>query len=115
MLIVEDEPDLRECLTDFFIGRGFSVDKAFSGEEALQSLEAQAADVILLDILLPGMSGMEVLRRAKALHPKARFIMVTAVDQADVRARAERLGAAAYITKPFDFTDATWFPVFSPA
>ena len=113
MLIVEDERDICDCLEQFFSSRGFSVASAFSGEDALKLLEERTADVILLDILLPGVSGLEVLKRAKQLRPGARIIMVTSVDQDDVRAQARRYGASAYITKPFDFSEATWFPALS--
>ena len=113
MLIVEDERDICECLSDFFTAKGFSVASAFSGEEALDQLDAESVDVILLDILLPGISGMEVLRRAKAKHPRATVVMVTALDQLDLRQEAHRFGAAAYVTKPFDFSPATWSAVFS--
>lgn len=113
MLIVEDERDICECLRDFFSAKGFSVASAFSGEEALEQLDAQPVDVILLDILLPGISGMEVLRRAKATHPHAKVVMVTSLDQMDLRQEAHRCGAAAYVTKPFDFSPGTWSVVFS--
>ena len=114
MLIVEDERDICDCLQQFFSARGFSVLSAFSGEEALEQLQEHDADVILLDILLPGLSGIEVLRRAKELHPRARIIMVTALDQEDLRNQAHRYGAAAYVTKPFDFSLETWSAVFAP-
>ena len=114
MLIVEDEQDITECLQYFFTQKGFSVVSAFSGEEALQRLEHDSADVVLLDILLPGLSGIEVLRRAHELYPRAKFIMVTALDQHDLREKAFQYGAVAYITKPFDFSDTTWSPALTP-
>ena len=113
MLIVEDERDISDCLEQFFTMKGFSVVSAFSGEEALVKLEEGSADVILLDILLPGLSGLEVLRRAKELHPRAKVIMVTALDQIELREEARRYGAVAYITKPFDFSLTTWAPVLA--
>jgi DNA-binding response OmpR family regulator len=113
MLIVEDERDICECLAEFFAAKGFTVTSAFSGEEALEHLEAQPVDVILLDILLPGISGLEVLRRAKATYPHAKVVMVTSLDQLDLRQEAHRCGAAAYVTKPFDFSPTTWSVVFS--
>ena len=113
MLIVEDERDVCECLQEFFSANGFSVASAFSGEEALEKLDADPVDVILLDILLPGISGLEVLRRAKAKHPNAKVVMVTSLDQMDLRQEAHRCGAAAYVTKPFDFSPGTWSVVFS--
>jgi DNA-binding response OmpR family regulator len=114
LLIVEDERDLCELLAEFFGAKGFAVVSAFSGEEALAKLREQPADIVLLDILLPGLSGLEVLRRIKQLYPKARVIMVTSLDQEETRDQAHRYGAAAYITKPFDFSDTTWSPVLLP-
>jgi DNA-binding response OmpR family regulator len=108
MLIVEDERDVSECLEAFFARRGFVVRCAFSGEEALELLEADAADVVLLDILLPGLSGLEVLRRAIDVCPLTKFVMVSAVDEPRVRTEARQYGAAAFIPKPFDFSDTTW-------
>ena len=113
MLIVEDEQDLCDCLEQFFRSRGFTVTSVFSGEEALERLTAGPADVILLDILLPGVSGMEVLKRVRKLHPRARIIMVTGLDQVEMRAEARLYGAAAYITKPFDFAETTWSAALS--
>ena len=113
MLIVDDERDICDCLQQFFSARGFSVATAFSGEEALMRLTQGGADVVLLDILLPGLSGMEVLRRLKELNPRIRVVMVTGLDQTQLRAEAYRYGAAAYVTKPFDFSDATWSAVLA--
>lgn len=113
MLIVEDEADIADCLRQFFGRRGFSVEASFSGEEAIERLQARATDVVLLDLMLPGVSGLEVLKRVKALYPDVKVVIVTGVDQDDVRETARRFGAAAYITKPFDFSDATWSPVFA--
>ena len=111
MLVVDDEQDTCDCLKDYFSAHGFSVGFAFSGEEALKRLTQEAADVILLDILLPGLSGIEVLKRAKELCPNARIIMVTALDELDLRMQARRYGAAGYITKPFNFSSMTWSAV----
>lgn len=116
MLIVEDERDICDCLQEFFSTRGFNVSSAFSGEEAIQKLEGETRkpDVILLDILLPGVSGIEVLKRVKDIHPQARVVMVTALDREDLRLQARRYGACGYVTKPFDFADRTWAPILQP-
>ena len=108
MLIVDDERDICDCLQEFFSSKGFSVVSAFSGEEALARLKEDSADVILLDILLPGLSGIEVLKRAKNLNPRAQIVMVTSLDQDDLREQARRYGACDYVTKPFDFSTRTW-------
>ncbi len=114
LLVVDDERDICACLKDFFALRGFDVASALSGEEALRWLERESADVVLLDILLPGLSGLEVLRRIKERRPEIRVVMVTALDQRDLREAAHRCGAAGYITKPFDFSDLTWSSVLHP-
>jgi len=113
MLVVDDEQAICECLADFFSARGFSVVCAFSGEEALDRLVQRSVDTILLDILLPGLSGIEVLKRAKQLYPNATVVMVTALDLDNLRREARRYGAAAFVTKPFDFSGPTWSPVLS--
>lgn len=113
MLIVDDEPDICECLTDFFSARGFAVTVVFSGEEALERLMQGPLDVLLLDIMLPGISGLEVLKRVKDLSPRTRVVMVSCLSRGDLRFTAEAYGASAYVTKPFDFSESTWAPVFS--
>ena len=108
MLIVEDERDIANCLAEFFTLHGYSVISTFSGEEALAYVEKGEADVILLDVLLPGLSGLEVLKRIKRMRPNTRVIMVTALDAEDVRREARRYGACGFVTKPFDFSHHTW-------
>ena len=114
MLIVEDEQKMRQLLTDFFTARGFAVTATFSGEEALAMLATQPVEVVLLDILLPGMSGMEVLRRMKRQQPSVKVVIVSALDQDHLRMEARRYGACEYITKPFELNTATWAAVFAP-
>ena len=114
MLIVEDEGDVCECLGEFFKGHGFAVESVFSGEEALAKLSSEdPPDILLLDILLPGVSGIEVLMRAKTLYPSTQVVIVSAVDDTTVRLQAYHYGASAYITKPFDFSPKTWSAVLS--
>ena len=108
MLIVEDERDIANCLAEFFTLHGYSVSSTFSGEEALTHIQKDGADVILLDVLLPGLSGLEVLKRIKRMRPQTRVIMVTAMDAEDIRMEAHRHGACGFVTKPFDFSRHTW-------
>ena len=114
IMIVDDEPDICDCLEQFFRSRGFAVQSAFSGEEAIEQFEQRPADVILLDIRLPGISGLEVLKRVKDLNPEARVIIITSLDSPETKIEAQTYGACAYITKPFDFSDLTWASVLSP-
>jgi len=113
MLIVDDESKICECLSNFFSTRGFQVHAALTGTEAIEWLMNQRADVILLDIRLPDMPGIEVLKRAKELYPEVKVIMVTALDKEDPEIEAKAYGACGYVTKPFDFSDLTWAPVFA--
>ncbi|MBI4343617.1 MAG: response regulator [Candidatus Omnitrophica bacterium] len=113
LLIVEDEQDLCDCLEQFFSSKGFDVRCAFSGEEALERLQADPPDIVLLDILLPGLSGLEVLKQARARYPGMRFIMVSSADEQAIRQTATLFGACAFVAKPFDFSEHTWAPVFA--
>ncbi len=113
MLIVDDEVDVCDCLETYFSSKGFKVTCAYSGEEALDQLHRTQADIVLLDIKLPGLSGIEVLKRAQRLYPHARVIMVSALDEVGLRKEADYYGAVDYITKPFDFNDTTWSAVWN--
>ena len=113
MLIVDDEPKICDCLARYFRGKGVDVQLAETGHEAIRILmeEPPAPDTVLLDIHLPDIKGLQVLRRIKELHPDVRVIMVTAEDEEEPRIEAKCYGAAGYITKPFDLSEATWAPV----
>lgn len=115
ILIVDDERDTCDCLEQYFRARGFAVTSVFSGEEALERLNQDPVDVILLDVVLPGISGLEVLRRVKELKPRVRVIIVTAHDLKEFREEARHHGACGYITKPFDFSERTWSAVLCDA
>ena len=113
MLIVDDEPKLCACLKAYFTLKGLTVSVVYEGEQAIDRLVRESPDVILLDIRLPDISGLEVLKRARELCPQAKVIMVTALDQPEVREEAAAYGAAGYITKPFDLADPTWSLIFA--
>lgn len=112
MLIVEDEKDIADCLQEFFTGEGFAVSSVFSGEEALARIAETGAEIVLLDILLPGLSGIEILRRIKEANRRVRVVMVTALDRDDLRLQAHQYGACGFVTKPFDFSQDTWKAVY---
>jgi CheY-like chemotaxis protein len=100
ILVVDDEPAVCHVLKDFLESRGYGVAVAYNGPEALEAYEKERPDVVLLDIRMPGMDGMEVLRRLKAFDPRASIIMVTAVHEEDIAKEALAQGAFEYITKP---------------
>ncbi|MBV8463503.1 MAG: response regulator, partial [Acidimicrobiales bacterium] len=100
VLVVEDEESYREALVAGLRLEGFEVEVAADGYEALDLVERTAFDIVLLDMLLPGMHGIEVCRRMRALS-QVPIMMVSAVDtELDVVLGLE-LGAAGYVTKPF--------------
>jgi len=106
ILIVEDEADAANSLRDYFQAQGLEVLTASSGEKGLELLNSEKPALVLLDMRLQeGLSGMEVLRRAKQAKNKAEIIVVTAVDDRNVIQLAKGLGAADYLTKPFKLED----------
>ncbi len=112
MLIVDDEQKVCECLKLYFESRGFDTMCAFTGQQAVDRLAEDQPDLVLLDIGLPDFSGIEVLKRARELCPYAKVYMVTAHTDEDSEVEAKVYGALGYITKPFDFSERTWEPVF---
>ena len=113
LLIVDDEQTVCQCLEQFFGKRGFQITSAFSGEEALTKLQQGPVDIVLLDILLPGIHGIEVLKRAKQLYPAAKVVVMTALDHQPLQEEARRHGADAFVMKPFDLSDSTWSVVLA--
>jgi CheY-like chemotaxis protein len=103
ILLVDDEPQFREMIAEYLAGERFEVLEAASGEEALPHVTTWRPDIILLDLMMPGIGGLETLRRIKAVRPETPVIMVTAVDDLDVARSALAAGAADYVTKPFTF------------
>ena len=102
VLIVDDEQVVCDLLHDELSERGYLCTTVLSGDEALAKLVAQHFDVVLLDIRLPGMSGMEVLREIWLYHGNMVTIMITAISDVDTAVESMRLGASDYIVKPFD-------------
>jgi DNA-binding NtrC family response regulator len=101
ILIIDDDPNLVESYT-VLLEDEFQLRTAKSGEEGLAILRQQDINVMLLDIRLPGIDGMEVLRQAKAIDEKVDVIMVTAVRNVRVAVEAIKLGAYDYLVKPFE-------------
>lgn len=102
ILIVEDDNDINHMLSDLLGGQGYRTASAFSGTEALLYIEKEAPSAVILDLMLPGMTGEELLSRIKKLDTAISVIVSSAKD--DVRTRVEllRAGADDYVVKPFD-------------
>lgn len=102
ILIVDDEQVVRDSLSKWFKEDGFSVSTAAGAAEALQQLQAQKWDILLLDIKMPGMDGMELQQRIKEIDPTATIIFITAHATVDTAVKALKEGAFDYVTKPVD-------------
>jgi DNA-binding response OmpR family regulator len=100
LLVVDDEHDICDFVRNFFKERDFDVDIAHNGEEALALVERESPDIVLLDMKMPVMNGLETLRRIKKRDPDIKVIMVTAVDNEDMMDMAREMGVHEYITKP---------------
>jgi two-component system OmpR family response regulator len=105
VLVVEDETKLAGLLRRGLRSRGMGVDVASTGEEALARATATPYDVILLDLMLPGVDGLEVCRRLRAEEVWAPTLMLTALDEVDDRVRGLDAGADDYLAKPFSFDE----------
>jgi DNA-binding response OmpR family regulator len=103
ILVVDDEPAVAEVLLDFLAEAGYTVDVALTGRDALTLIERTPPDVVLLDIRMPDMDGVEVLRRIRAAHPALPVIMITASDDIGVARATLKMGALDYVSKPFDY------------
>lgn len=104
LLLVEDDPEIRETLAAFLRGKGYTVDVAGSGEAAMPFLDSPGIELVLLDVMLPGIDGLEVCRRIRA-RGGPRIIMLTALGEALDKVVGLEIGADDYITKPFDLRE----------
>jgi two-component system, response regulator, stage 0 sporulation protein F len=103
ILVVDDEAPVREVLTEYFATEGYAVEVAASGIEALTAIRDGRADLVLLDVRMPGLDGIQVLRRIRELTESVPVIMVTANEDVGLAKETLRLGAFDYVAKPFDF------------
>jgi len=102
-ILIADDEDIviRSCLR-ILEGDEFQVEAVQDGREALRKIEENPYDVMILDIMMPNMDGLEVLRRVKETHPNVDVIMITGLSQIDTAVQAMKLGAFDYISKPFE-------------
>jgi DNA-binding NtrC family response regulator len=105
ILIVDDEDSVRDSLSNWFTEDGYRVESAENAKNALAMLESGGFDIILADIKMPGMDGLEMLQRIKSLNKDAIVIMMTAFATVDTAVKALKDGAFDYVTKPFDPDD----------
>jgi len=105
VLLVDDEAEFVATLAERLAMRGFAPEVAFSGEEAIALLARNTPDVMVLDLKMPGMDGLEVLRRAKKSCPRIQVIILTGHGSERDEEAARRLGAFEHINKPVDIKE----------
>ena len=100
ILIVDDEPIVRESLRDWLVYSGYDVTIAENGEAALKLCRKHDFGTLILDVRLPGQTGIRVLREIKKFRPQLKSIVITAYPTAELAEEARQLGAVDYLTKP---------------
>jgi FixJ family two-component response regulator len=105
VLIVDDEKNIRLTLSLALEKLNLPVDTADSGEEALKKLAAKSYALMLLDLRMPGIDGMEVLRRVPEIRPEVKVVIITAWGSIEAAVEAMKLGAVDFLQKPFDAED----------
>lgn len=101
ILVVEDEASIRIGLCDVLRFRGYLVESAVDGEEALRCVQAEVPDLLILDVMLPKLDGFSVCEQVRAAHPRLPVLMLTAKGADDDVVRGFEIGADDYVTKPF--------------
>lgn len=105
ILLVDDEEEFITALGKRLEARNLKVKAATSGERAIEIVDNEAVDVIVLDLAMPGMDGLEVLRRIKGDHPEAEIIMLTGHATIEKSVEAMKLGAEDFLEKPVDIKE----------
>ena len=105
ILVVDDEPVVRESLRDWFTDGGYPVDMAADAREALQRLQESSWDILLTDVKMPGMDGLELQQKVKQIDPELTVIIMTAYASVDSAMQAIKEGAYDYVIKPLDPED----------
>ncbi|MGD8916492.1 MAG: response regulator [Syntrophobacterales bacterium] len=105
VLLVDDEEEFVSALSERLMLRGIEVDSALNGEEALARLVEKEFEVVILDVMMPGLGGLEVLRQIKSTHPDTQVILLTGHGSTREGIEGMRLGAFDYLIKPVDIEE----------
>jgi CheY-like chemotaxis protein len=105
VLLVEDEAIVRESLRDWLTEDGYDVECVDTGEEALERVKKEEFGVIVLDLRLPGIDGLQVFEHAKELKPETKGVIITAYPSKETLDKARKLGLVDYLVKPFKVSD----------
>ena len=103
ILVIEDDQEMRSLLKDFFEEEGFEIDSVSNGSEVFRILVREPFDLVITDIRMPGLTGLDILPGIKKLQPEAPIIVITAFGSEEVHRRAIERGATAYLEKPIHF------------
>lgn len=99
-MIIEDDEEMRSLMKDFFEEEGFETDSASNGVDGLRILSKDHFDLVITDIRMPGLTGLDILPRIRRLKPETPIIVITAYGSNDVRRRSLERGATTYLEKP---------------
>src|SRR4030042_4761987 len=105
VLIIEDDEETRSLLKDFFAEEGFETDSISTGYDAFEILTKKLFDVVITDIRMPGLPGLDILPRIKKIQPEVAIIVITAFGTEEVPRKAFERGAKAYLEKPIHFQE----------
>lgn len=105
VLIVDDQNGIRILLMEVFNSEGYTTFQAANGKAAISIVQSESPDLVLLDMKIPGMDGMEILKHLKEMDPDIKVIMMTAYGELDMIKEATKLGALMHFTKPFDIDE----------
>jgi two-component system response regulator PilR (NtrC family) len=105
VLIIEDDEEMRSLLKDFFVEEGLETDSVSNGYDAFGMLVKKPFDLVITDIRMPGLTGLDILPRIKKIQPEVAIIVITAFGTEEARRKAFERGANAYLEKPIHFQE----------
>ncbi|MFQ6137462.1 MAG: response regulator [Candidatus Hydrothermarchaeales archaeon] len=105
ILIVEDDPQMLEGLTESLAEEGYEITSVLTGKEAIEKVKKEDFDVVLTDLVMPGLDGMDVLKEVKRTKPRTHVVMITAFATIENAVDAMKNGASDYISKPFKIAE----------
>jgi DNA-binding NtrC family response regulator len=103
ILVIEDDEEMRALLKDFFLEEGFETDSVSNGSEAFRILVKESFVLVITDIRMPGLTGLDILPGIRKLQPEVPIIVITAFGSEEIRDRAMARGATSYLEKPIHF------------
>ena len=105
LLLVDDDPELRSDVAGYLAKQGHAVEQCGSGPDALDLIERRAFDVVVLDLMMPGMTGLEVLKELDDKHAECEVVMLTGEATVEAAVEAMKLGAREFLTKPISLKE----------